>query len=106
MYGNRSDYEIRYDYQLAQKQAERLRETARELRMLMNDDYENILIDLARKWQGDSADVFMKKSEIVKNNIIQTALDMERTADTIISTAQRLYNAEMKAKQIAEEREY
>lgn len=106
MYGTRSDYEIKYDYQRAKNQSDKLYEVARELRRLMNDDYENILSELSGKWHGESANAFIGKSEMVKGNVIETAAEIERTAEKIMATAERLYNAEMRAKEIAEKRSY
>lgn len=94
---------IRFDFAKAKQEAARLESTADELKRLANNSMDSTLNTLSSSWKGESANLYMKKGESVKRDLLTTANDLYAVANSIRKTAQRIYNAEMEAKRLAEE---
>lgn len=99
------DY-IELNFRQAKQQAEQLESLAKSLENLAKNDLDGTLRQLSSAWKGESASAYMRKGERLEEKIIQTAEDLQRTAQTIRSTAQRTYNAEIRARELAKQREY
>lgn len=99
------DY-IEWNYIQAKRQADRLCEQADRLGSLAAKQLNGTLSELSYHWKGDSADAYIRKGERMKHEIESLARELERTAEVIRSSAERTYQAEMKAKELARERKY
>lgn len=97
---------IEMNFQQAKQQASRLEQLASRLERLAKNDFEGTLQQISSCWKGESADAYLQKGGQLENNIVRTAADLRRTAQTIRSTAQRTYNAEMRARELARNRTY
>ncbi len=97
---------IRMDFQKAQQCAAELEEIASEMRTLANSDLSDSLQSLSGAWKGESAALYLRKGELLKDKITASAKNLERTAATIRSTARRTYDAEMRAYRLAVQRKY
>lgn len=95
---------IEFDFQKAIKQAEQLEDISSELKKLSNNKFENTLSRLSSNWKGDSANAYLKKGKKLQTNIGNTAKDLNTVANNIRNIAKTIYNAEMAAKRVAEER--
>lgn len=94
---------IRFDFSKAKQEAARLESAADEMKKLANSSLESTLNNLSAGWKGESASLYMKKGVSVKEDLLKTANDLYAVANSIRKTAQRIYNAEMEAKRLAEE---
>ncbi|MDD6729102.1 MAG: WXG100 family type VII secretion target [Eubacteriales bacterium] len=94
---------IKFDFAKAKQEAARLENAADELKKIANSSMDSALGTLSSGWKGESADLYMKKGAGVKEDLISTANDLYAVANSIRKTAQRIYNAEMEAKRLAEE---
>lgn len=95
---------ISVDFEAAKREASQLENMASELERLAQGDCQQILQELSQSWKGESADAYRRKAETLRQQLLQTVRDMNTTAGNIRNSAQRIYNAEMYAKQLAEKR--
>lgn len=95
---------IKFDFARAKQEAARLESVADEMKRIANSEMEDTFSQLSSGWKGDSASLYLSKGSKVKHDILNTANDLYAVAESIRRTAQKIYNAEMEAKRIAEER--
>ncbi len=96
--------EINFDYQRAINQAEDLDNAAADLKRTAQNSLEDVRSDLYRAWRSDSADSYRKKLAKVKEDMLTTAKNLNRAADTIRDIAREVRDAELNALRIAMER--
>ena len=102
----KSEAEIIFDYRQAISKAEELEGVVANLRQLSNNDLEGSLQSLSNAWRGEASEAYIGKGKKLQERILANAKNLENTAKTIRSTAKRIYDAEMRALQIARERQY
>ena len=94
---------IKFNFVQAKLQAQRLENIASEMRNMANQNFESAISQLSGGWKGESATLYIRKAENVRNDILKTARDLDAVAGSIRKVAQKVYNAEMEAKRLAEE---
>lgn len=94
---------IQFDFAQAKAEASRLESIAAEMKRLANSNMESSLDSLSTGWQGNSAKLYLKKGNNVKNDILAVANDLNAVANSIRTVARKIYNAEMEAKRLADE---
>ena len=97
--------EIRFNFRQALAQADRLDALADRLGKITGKTMENSMQMLTRAWKGDNANAFLRKEENLRKDIKGTAADLHDIADDIRRIARRVYEAEMEAWRIANERD-
>lgn len=97
---------IQFDFNQAKKQAGRIDDIADGLSGLSKKKLENALQTLSNNWEGANASAYLSKGDRLQGEINSTVLELHSIASDIRTIAQRIYNAEMEALRIAEEREY
>ncbi|MBS6395738.1 MAG: hypothetical protein KH452_01120 [Clostridiales bacterium] len=102
----KSASEIRFDFRQAIRRAEELEEIACDMRRLSNKEMEDSLQRLAGAWKGEAADLFLSRGLQLRENIKQSANDLDRAASAVRKAAKRIYDAEMAAYRRAKRREY
>lgn len=100
-----SRYQIQMDFNKAGQKANELDGIADRLSSVAERELPNILDALGSDWKGDNADAYIRKGAGVGENMRETVKDLRNTASTIRTIARNIYNAEMEALRIAEERE-
>ena len=100
-----SRYQIQMDFNKAAQKANELDGIADNLSRLADTDLQNTLDGLNNDWKGDNAGEYIKKGFALKENMDKTVKDIRSTAGTIRTVAKNIYDAEMEALRIAEERE-
>lgn len=100
-----SRYQIQMNFGQAEKKAAELESIAGDLSRLSGTDLQNTLNSLGNNWKGENAGLYIRKGFQLMENMEKTAASLRQTAVTIRSVAQNIYNAEMEALRIAEERE-
>ena len=93
---------INFNYQKAMRQAAQLEDLANQLKRIANSDVDSALDQVAASWKGDSANMFIHKGNKAKNDLLQSAKQLQNTANAIRAAARALRNAEIRAKQIAD----
>lgn len=96
--------EIRIDFQQAMRQADRLDEIAKKLERVSKNSMEDSMQNLSSAWKGNNASAFLRKEEHLQKDIYVTAGNIREIADDIRQIAGRIYEAEMAAWRIANER--
>ena len=96
--------EIRFDFRQANNQANDLDNVADRLEKLARNTMEASMRSLASAWKGQNATEFLSKEDRLQQDIQNTAAEIRGIASDIRIAAQRVYNAEMEALRIAEER--
>lgn len=102
----KSESEIRMDYNNALRQAETLEGIARDLRHTADKELQDCMSEVSRSWTGENATAYVNKCGTLKTGITKSADKLEKTAETIRKIAGNTYNAEMNALRIARERKY
>jgi uncharacterized protein YukE len=97
---------IEFDFAKACQQAEQLEALAGKLLNLSNDKFQGTMQQLSLNWKGESAAAYQKKGAVLQNSMALTAKDVNKVAANIRTVARNIYEAEMEAKRIAEQREY
>jgi WXG100 family type VII secretion target len=97
---------IEFDYKNALAQADKLDEIASSLDNLSGNKLNTTLQNLSSGWKGDNARAYINKGSKLKSRIDSTAGELHTIASEIREKAKRMYNAEMAALAIAEERNY
>lgn len=100
-----TDITITAVYNNAKSTATELESIASDLIRLANLEYENILASLCNVWQGENSERFVKKGRVVKDQLLNTAKNIRGAAAELLKDAKTTYNAEMRALEIAREKE-
>ena len=100
-----SRHQIQMDFTRATQKAKELDDIADNLSRLADTDLQNTLDGLNNDWKGDNAGEYIKKGFALKEDMDKTVKDIRETAGTIRTVAKNIYDAEMEALRIAEERE-
>lgn len=102
----RSRSEIIMDYNRVMGLADQLDSLAGKLKQEVDGTVRGTLDSLRAAWQGENSELFMSRSYDFISNAASSADSLQSFAYSILSNAQRVYNAEMEALRIAEERSY
>lgn len=96
---------IEFDFRLAKQKANELDEIAENLQNLSNNKLNNTMQNLSAGWKGESASLYLSKGQTLQEEMIKTSKNLRQVAGTIRTVAKRIYEAEMEALRIAEERD-
>lgn len=97
---------IEFDFKQALSQADRIDEIADNLGNLAKVKFDGTMQNLAANWKGDNASLYLGKGERLQDNMSKTSGELHSIASDIRTVARRLYEAEMRALEIAKHREY
>ena len=92
------------NYREAIQQARDLDTLAEKVRSTANDKVEQSMQVLSSEWKGNNASEFLRKYGQLKQQILDSAKELNAIADDIRRTAKIVYDAEMAALQIAQTR--
>lgn len=96
---------IRMDFRKANQQAKDLDALAKRLKILSDRNLNETLDHVSQSWKGENSVKYVKKGRIVKDNMRKTADDISRVANSIREIAKAVYDAEMRAWEIAHKRD-
>jgi len=96
---------IEFDFRLVKQKANELDEIAENLQNLSNNKFNNTMQNLSASWKGESASLYLNKGQTLQKDMIKTSKNLRQVASTIRAVARRIYEAEMEALRIAEERD-
>ena len=99
-------YTIEFDFQKALTQARHLEEIGSQMNTLADIRLCNILQDVSANWKGENASSYLNKGSILQKRITDTGTSLKSIAEEIRSMARRIYEAEMRNLETAEERHY
>lgn len=97
---------IEFDFHKAIAQADRLDAVADQLRTLSDSKFGNSMQHLSSNWKGENASIYLAKGGKLQEQMDGTSRELHSIASDIRAVAKRLYDAEMAALRIAEQREY
>lgn len=98
--------EILLNYKEALAQADKLDELAAELENIGVTNLNDALIDIRNSWQGDNAEAFLRKAQPLTSKNQAIVKKIRNTASAIRTIAANVYNAEMRALELAAVRTY
>lgn len=101
-----TEFRLYCDFLDAKRKAAELDRISNELSKIGRDKIKNDLNSVNKNWNGSASDVFLSKGNKLTEDILSVAESLHNTADTIIRVAQRVYDSEMKALEIARKRTY
>lgn len=93
----KSKSEIEMNFSRAISQAEELESLSKELNQMATEHIRGALKMLMFSWQGDNAEKFYEKGNMLTNEMLDTADDLIKVAKNIANTADIVYNAEKAA---------
>lgn len=97
---------IEFDFKKAKEQAKKLDEVAERLNRLSNQSFGGTMQQLSSVWKGENATLYLNKGDRLQEKMNATAGELQNIASDIRAVARRMYEAEMNALRIAQEREY
>ena len=97
---------IEMEFAQANKQADKLDEIAADLEKTANDKLGDSLSGIGSAWKSDTAAAYLKKGQVVQNDLLKRAKEIRKAADSVRKIAKTVYDAEKKASQIAADRKY
>ena len=97
---------IEFDFHKATAQADRLDTVADQLKMLSDNKFGGAMQHLSSNWKGENASLYLDKGGKLQEQMNATSRELYSIASDIRTVARRLYEAEMRALRIAEQREY
>lgn len=100
----KSDNEIRIDFQNALEQARRLDSIADRLDRRVAGKLEETTQGIHAAWKSDSASLYLGKNQELQRQIRQTGKRLRAAAEEIRKIARQIYEAEMRALEIARQR--
>lgn len=99
-------YELFCNFTKSNAKATELENIAKKIKSLNSSTYKEELSNVENYWHGEAADVYMQKAVEISEEMDNIAASLLETADLIKRTAARVYEAEMKALDIAKNRTY
>ena len=100
----KSEHQIWMDLNKAKQQAADLERAAQTIRA-ESSKFGEYRSEVAHAWKSDSSTAFTSKMGMVTEDLLKIARELDNAASAIRQSAQRIYNAEMEAKRLAERRE-
>lgn len=97
---------IEMDFARAKNQANQLENIANDLKRLANNNMDSTINSISANWQCQSSNEFCRKGRVVKNDIYNSAIQLQNIANSIRVIAARTYEAEKRIQEIAEARNY
>ena len=97
---------IYMNYKQAVQQADRLQDQAEQLRRIADNRMGDLMQRVNANWRGESADAYLAKCTAMQEKVDRTARSLTNTANALRRAAQRTYNAELRALEIARQRTY
>lgn len=97
---------IYMNYRQAVNQAERLQEQAERLSRVANGRMGDTMTRLSTNWKGENADAYLAKCAALQDKMTRTARDLSAAAAAIRAAAERTYKADMRALELARQRNY
>lgn len=97
---------IRINFQRAKNQASTLEQIAEDLSRLSCNDFAGTMQLISTNWKGNNANAYLQKGFRLQDDMNDTVQQLREVASEIRRIAQRIYDAEMAALRIAEQRNY
>lgn len=101
-----SEYTIKMNFKKAKEQAAKLDEIAEEMGNLSSRDFSQTMQTVRNNWKGENADSYVLRGDRLEKKMTNTANSLHTVASEIRTIAERIYEAEMKALRIAQQRKY
>ncbi len=102
----RSEHSIRMDFEKAKAAACRLDSIADSIASMLSGEYDGSLDTVRQNWRGDNATMFLTKGNELREKVNKTVSDLRATAEVVRRIAQNTYDSEMRALELARQREY
>lgn len=100
----KTEYQINMDFQKAEAQVAELKQLASQLSAVADEDLNRTLGNIAASWEGENAEAFIEKGNLLKQKITKTAGELLSAAGALHSIAENIKNAELDAIRIAAEK--
>jgi len=100
----KSSSEIRFDFRNAMEQAKKLDALADSIDRRVAGKLDETAQSVHAAWKGDSATRYIGKTQELRRQVHQTANSLRDIAEDIRRIARRIYEAEMRALEIARSR--
>lgn len=97
----KSKQKIYMDFKRAREAADRLDGVANDLVRTADAEMQAVMDNLSGVWKCTASNTFRSKEEQMKNNMKQSAATLKNLADKIRNDAYRIYQAEMRAYELA-----
>lgn len=96
---------IKFDFGKTMNQANQLEEISEDLKRISQSSLPSTMNQMAQGWNGEGAVLFQRKMKMLEKKIYNSAKALEKVSSDIKHSAVATYNAELRAKEIAQTRE-
>ncbi|WP_432627719.1 WXG100 family type VII secretion target [Brotaphodocola sp.] len=96
---------IRMDFRKANQQAKDLDALAKRLKILLDRNLNETLDHVSQNWKGENSDRYVKKGRVIREHMRETASEISQVSNSIQEIAKAVYDAEMRAWEIAHDRD-
>jgi len=97
---------IEFDFSRAKGQVRRLQEIADRLSKLSDNAFENNINAVSTAWRGENSTKYINKGREIEDSIKNSVNQVRKTADTLQTIANNIYESEIKSLETAEIRTY
>ena len=97
---------INFNFNRAMQQAAELDDIADSLSRMSKHDFEGTMQNISANWKGENSRKYLNKGERLQGNMNSTVNSLHGIASDIRSVARKMYEAEMRALDIATARNY
>ncbi len=97
---------LQINFQDAKRKADRLAQIGREIKEMADRDYEETINAINSAWTGENASAYLAKARSLQQKMSATGQSLIDIADEITRKAKVIYDAEMDAWNIANQRKY
>lgn len=101
-----SSQEIEIHFAEMKQLAEKLEQTAEDIRLLTGENRKEVISRIKNAWLGETADAFVNKEMLLNARMTETAGKLQQLAEEIFEKARQLYEAEMWNYMVASTRSY
>ncbi|MGN0621796.1 MAG: WXG100 family type VII secretion target [Porcipelethomonas sp.] len=96
---------VKMEYKKALEQASKLEKYAKDISVIGKTGMQNELNSLSSQWKGEGANAFFRKISEMQAELSSVSGYISKVAESIRSSAERTYRAEMRAIQLAKQRD-
>ena len=97
---------IEFNFSRAKDLASRLENTGLRIKNVANSNLKDAMQHVSIAWKGENSQKYVSKGDIISAKMVGIAGGVNSVASTIRAVAKNIYDAEMEALRIEEERAY
>ena len=95
---------IRFDFNQAKAQADEIERLANKLNSLADQEFAGTMQSISSHWQGQNSRAYLNKASMLQSKMNNSSKELKSIASSIRTAAKKMYDAEMRALRLAQQR--